>query len=125
MGSIKVANRSLEGWRSDEEAPLSNGAELDRKQAFPSKSCELQNDLMLEDLQEFLMQVDSVADLTNNFDSSKRQLADERMVRASGGTEPSDTVPSQKRSSHLAPMRSTASSLFHAMVLSMQQQTTD
>lgn len=95
MGGVQEANRSMRGWRSDRDAPRSNGARLERKQAFPSKSCELPNELELEELQEFILQVESAPNLANNYDNSKRVLADTQMVRGSRRKESNDTGPNQ------------------------------
>lgn len=125
MGGVMEANRTVEGGRGDEEAPGSNAASLDRKEAFLGKSCELPTEVELEELQEFLLQVDSDANVTKNFDTSKRQLADDRMVRASQRKDSNVTAPSEKRISRIASVGRSVSPFSRSMVLSTQQQTAD
>jgi len=63
-----------------EDGLLVDGAELERRESFPSKGHVLPNELELEDLQNFLMQFDSI-DLPSNLFGCKGQLPDDPVVR--------------------------------------------
>ena len=125
VDGVMEAKRTVEGGRGDEEAPGSDAAILDRKEAFLGRSCELPTEVELEELQEFLLQVDSDANVAKNFDTSKRQLADDRMVRASQRKESNVTAPSEKRISRIASVGRSLSPFSRSTVVSTRQQTTD